>query len=105
MKSGVVFESNRWSNKGEKKTDLELTIKALNEGILPAFRSDEIAALLETCDPQEARRMKRKFRKLWRKEKKSSLMKCSTAAEMKVVNAMFSLPVQRRNLVRKKLLE
>jgi len=48
-------------------TDLELTLKALNEGILPSFNSNEIAALLETCDPEDARRMKRKFRKLWRK--------------------------------------
>lgn len=85
-------------------TDLELTLKALNEGIIPSFNSNEIAALLETCDPEDARRMKRKFRKLWRRERKNSLSNASTAAEVKVIDAMFSLPVQRRNLVRKKLL-
>tara|TARA_Y100001970_G_scaffold262699_1_gene347256 strand:- start:1897 stop:2160 length:264 start_codon:yes stop_codon:yes gene_type:complete len=85
-------------------TDLELTLKALNEGILPSFNSNEIAALLETCDPEDARRMKRKFRKLWRRERKNSLSNASTAEEVKVIDAMFSLPVQRRNLVRKKLL-
>jgi hypothetical protein len=85
-------------------TNLELTIKALNEGILPSFDSDEIAALLETCDPMEARKMKRKFRKLWRRERKNSLINASTAEEVKVIDVMFSLPVQRRNLVRKKLL-
>ena len=85
-------------------TNLELTIKALNEGILPSFDSDEIAALLETCDPMEARKMKRKFRKLWRRERKNSLINASTAEEVKIIDVMFSLPVQRRNLVRKKLL-
>ena len=47
--------------------DLELSIKALQEGILPAFTGEEVAKLLETCDPEEAHRLKRKFRKLWRK--------------------------------------
>ena len=86
-------------------TELELTIKALNEGILPSFNSNEIAALLETCEPAEARRMKRKFRKLWRKEKQSQLSSASTAEEVKVIEAVFSLPIQRRILVRKKLLQ
>ena len=86
-------------------TDLELKIKAMNEGILPSFNSDEIAALLETCDPEEARKMKRKFRKLWRREKKVSLTKASTVEEVKVIEAVFSLPNQRRFLVRKKLTE
>ena len=85
--------------------DLELTIKAMNKGILPAFNSTEIAALLETCDPADARRMKRKFRKLWRREKKNSILEASTAEEIKLINAIFSVPVQRRILVRKKLLE
>ena len=85
--------------------DLELTIKAMNEGILPAFNSTEIAKLLETCDPEDARRMKRKFRKLWRREKKNSILNASTAEEIKVIDAIFSVPVQRRNLVRKKLLK
>ena len=86
-------------------TEIELTIKAMNKGILPAFNSSEIAKLLETCDPEDARRMKRKFRKLWRKEKKKTMKSASTAEELKVIEAMFSIPVQRRNLVRKRLLE
>ena len=85
--------------------DLELTIKAMNEGILPAFNSFEIAALFETCDPDDARRMKRKFRKLWRREKKNSILNAATADEIKIIDAIFSVPVQRRHLVRKKLLE
>jgi len=90
--------------KGEKMTDIELTIKAMNEGILPAFNSSEVAQLLETCDPKDARKMKRKFRKLWRKEKKQSMKTASSVEELKVIDAMFSIPVQRRNLVRKRLL-
>ena len=86
-------------------TDLELTLKALNEGILPSFNSNEIAALLETCDPEDARRMKRKFRKLWRREKRVSLTSASTVEEVKTIEAIFSLPNQRRFLVRKKLTE
>ena len=86
-------------------TDLELRIRAMNEGIIPSFNSDEIAALLETCEPIEARKMKRKFRKLWRREKKVSLTNASTVEEIKVIEAIFSLPNQRRFLVRKKLTE
>ena len=85
-------------------TDIELTIKAMNEGILHAFNSSEVAQLLETCDPKDARKMKRKFRKLWRKEKKQSMKTASSVEELKVIDAMFSIPVQRRNLVRKRLL-
>lgn len=85
-------------------TDLKLTIKAMNEGILPAFKSSTIAKLFETCNPDDARRMKRKFRKLWRKERRISIRQAETAEELKIIDAVFSVPVQRRNLVRKKLL-
>ena len=104
MKSKVTLKVTA-GQKGEKMTELELTIKALNEGILPSFNSNEIADLLETCEPEEARKMKRKFRKLWRKERKSHLASASTAEEVKVVEAIFSLPNQRRVLVRKRLLQ
>ena len=104
MKSKVTLKLTA-GQKGEKMTALELTIKALNEGILPSFNSNEIADLLKTCEPEEARKMKRKFRKLWRKERKSHLANASTAAEVKVVEAIFSLPNQRRVLVRKRLLQ
>lgn len=85
-------------------TDLELTIKAMNKGIIPAFNSSDIARLLETCDPGDARRMKRKFRKLWRREKKNEIRKAESEADLRYIEAWFSVPVQRRNTVRKRLL-
>ena len=54
-------------------TDLELTLKALEAGILPSFNSDELKQLFETCEPEDARRMKRKFRKLWRQQRAEEL--------------------------------
>ncbi len=83
--------------------DLQLSIQAMNEGIVPSFDSMEIAGMLDSCDPKIARKMKRKFRKLWRREMKQSLKAASTAEELRVIQAIFSLPVQRRNLVRRKL--
>ncbi len=83
--------------------DLELSIKALQEGILPAFTGEEVAKLLETCDPDEAYRLKRKFRKLWRKEMKASLRKANTDIEIKRTVAAFSTPAWRRNAVKRKL--
>jgi|TARA_B110000467_G_scaffold136265_1_gene133677 hypothetical protein len=84
-------------------TDLELSIKALQAGILPAFTGDEVAKLLETCDPEEAYRLKRKFRKLWRKELKLSLRKASSNVEVRRTVTLFSTPSQRRSAVRRKL--
>ncbi len=83
--------------------DLELSIKALQEGILPAFTGEEVAKLLETCDPEEAHRLKRKFRKLWRKEMKASLRQADSDIEIKRTVAAFSTPAWRRNAVRRKL--
>ena len=83
--------------------DLELSIKALQEGILPAFTGDEVARLLETCDPDEAHRLKRKFRKLWRKEMKASLREAGTDIEIKRTVAAFSTPSWRRAAVKRKL--
>ncbi len=83
--------------------DLELSIKALQEGILPAFTGEEVAKLLETCDPEEAHRLKRKFRKLWRKEMKASLRQAGSDIEIKRTVAAFSTPAWRRSVVRRKL--
>lgn len=83
--------------------DLELSVKALQAGILPAFTGDEVARLLETCDPEEAYRLKRRFRKLWRKELKSSLRKAITEVEIENTIASFSAPSKRRRAVRKKI--
>lgn len=83
--------------------DLELSVRALQAGILPAFTGDEVARLLETCDPEEARRLKRRFRKLWRKELKSSLRESTTEAEIENTITSFSAPSKRRLAVRRKL--
>ena len=83
--------------------ELELNIKALQEGILPAWTGTEVAKLLETCDPEEAYRIKRKFRKIWRKEMKESLRKASTDIEIKRTVAAFSTPSGRRFAVKNKL--
>lgn len=85
--------------------DLEVSIKALQAGILPAFSSDEIARLLESCDPEEAYRLKRKFRKLWRKEMKSQLKNASTKEEEAKVSKVFSSPGYRRIVVRENLVK
>ncbi len=84
-------------------TDLELSVKALQAGILPAFTGDEVSRLLETCDPEEAHRLKRRFRKLWRKELKVSLRNTSTDAEASRTIASFSIPSSRRWAVKRSL--
>ena len=83
--------------------EIELNIKALQEGILPAWTGEEVARLLETCDPDEAYRLKRKFRKLWRKEMKANLREASTEYEIKRTVAAFSTPSGRRFAVKNKL--
>ena len=85
--------------------DLEVSIKALQAGILPAFCSDEIARLLESCDPEEAYRLKRKFRKLWRKEMKTQLRNAATKEEEAKVSKVFSSPGYRRIVVRENLVK
>ena len=84
-------------------TDLELSVKALQAGILPAFSGEEVAKLLATCDPDEAYKLKRRFRKLWRKEMKAHLKAASTDSEIKRTVAAFSTPSMRRAAVRKRL--
>ena len=83
--------------------DIELSIKALQAGILPAFTGDEVAKLLETCDPEEAYRLKRRFRKLWRREMKMALKNASTDVDIKRTVASFSVPSNRRRAVKRKL--
>ena len=84
-------------------TELELSIKALQAGILPAFTGDEVAKLLETCDPAEAYKLKRRFRKLWRKELKASLREAESDIEAQRIATSFLSPKKRRFAVRKKL--
>lgn len=83
--------------------DLEYSIKALQAGILPAWTSEEIARLLETCNPEEARTLKRKFRKLWRKEMKARLKNATTEKEIVSINTTFSSSARRREIVKRSL--
>ncbi len=83
--------------------EIELTIKALEEGILPAFSGNEIEKLLETCDPDQARKMKRKFRKLWRKEMKKRMRGLDPSQQKEVCDA-FKHPAARRRIVRQNLM-
>lgn len=85
--------------------DIEVSIKALQAGILPAFNSDEIARLLESCDPEEAYRLKRKFRKLWRKEMKSQLRNAADKEEEIRISKVFSSPTWRRKVVKDNLVK
>jgi hypothetical protein len=85
-------------------TDIELTIKALEEGILPAFSGPEVEKLLDTCDPDQARKMKRKFRKLWRKEMKRLISDTDRPVDLESIAEQFSIPAVRRKYVRRKLM-
>ena len=85
-------------------TDIELTIKALEEGILPAFSGQEVEKLLSTCDPDQARKMKRKFRKLWRKEMKRLLSDTEHPSDLEGIAIQFAIPAVRRKFVRRKLM-
>jgi len=90
-------------------TDLELTLKALEAGILPSFDSAEIKGLLETCDPEQARRMKRKFRKLWRKSQRQELREARVHSEYadsmaENIRNRFKVPARRRRSVKNQLI-
>ena len=90
-------------------TDLELTLKALQAGILPSFDSDEIKKLLETCDPKEARKMKRKFRKLWRNQcreeiRQSFRYRNDDTAIVNRIKESYTSPARRRRSVKNKLI-
>ena len=90
-------------------TDLELTLKALQAGILPSFDSDEIKKLLETCGPEEARKMKRKFRKLWRQQcrkeiRESFKYRDDDTAIVNRIKESFTSPARRRISVKNQLI-
>jgi len=84
-------------------TGLELSLKALQAGILPAFTGEEVARLLETCDDADAKKLKRKFRKLWRKEMKARLKAAESDLEVRSTMTVFSNPTSRRRVVQKML--
>lgn len=90
-------------------TDLELTLKALQAGILPSFDSDDIKKLLATCNSDEARKMKRKFRKLWRKERRKDIQSTFNYRnnDLSVVSRIkesYANPAQRRRSVKNLLI-
>jgi len=86
-------------------TELELALRALDAGILPSFDSDEIKHLFETCDPQDAYRMKRKFRKLWRKARRKEIHQAigfegkDKALTLRIKEA-YKIPARRRQQVK-----
>ena len=89
-------------------TELELTLKALEAGILPSFNSADIKKLLETCEPQEARKMKRKFRKLWRKHLRREIHEVTTTpsedhALATRIKESYKVPARRRQRVKSAL--
>ena len=90
-------------------TDLELTLKALEAGILPSFDSAEIRQLFETCEPAEARKMKRKFRKLWRKSRKQEIRQATAHSNYSDsitdnIKDRFKMPSRRRRSVKNQLI-
>ena len=90
-------------------TDLELTLKALEAGILPAFDSTEIKQLLDTCEFEEARKMKRKFRKLWRKSRKQEMKRAIADFDyddsiLEKIKNRFDVPARRRHSVKNQLI-
>ena len=86
-------------------TDLELTLKALEAGILPSFNSDELKQLFETCEPEDARRMKRKFRKLWRQQRAEELRSSELhASQRQRIKSAYERPAARRRSVKNKLI-
>ena len=47
-------------------------IKMIEDGIIPAFTSKELSMMLESMDEAERRKVKRRFRKVWRNMAKQS---------------------------------
>ena len=78
---------------------IEIEIKAMNAGILPAFHSHAIDNLFSTLDKESSHAMKRKFRKLWRKARDKNIAAAKTAAEAEFIRKKFESPTVRRNAV------
>lgn len=83
--------------------DIEMNIKAMNAGILPAFNSTEIDKLLETLDKEQSRSMKRKFRKMWRRERDRMLRAAETPDEFDKISRRFESPQWRRRAVKERV--
>jgi len=90
-------------------TDLELALKALEAGILPSFDSNDIKKLLTTCDSEEARTMKRKFRKLWRIECRKEIQNTFShrnhdSSIVSRIKESYANPARRRRSVKNQLI-
>ena len=83
--------------------DIEMNIKAMNAGILPAFNSTTVDKLLETLNKEESRSMKRKFRKMWRKERDRMLKAAKSPAEFERITKQFESPLVRRKAVQQRI--
>jgi hypothetical protein len=81
--------------------NLTLTVKAMQAGILPAFSSFEIKEYLKSCSPEQSRALRRKFRKLWRKEMKSSIKEVAFEIEKSKIKLYFLSRWYRRHSVKK----
>ena len=46
---------------------IQVKIDMIEAGIVPAFTAYELISMLKSLNPNERRKAKRKFRKLWRK--------------------------------------
>ena len=66
----------------------------IDSGIVPALTGDELSSMLDSLSPDEKRRAKRKFRKLWRK-----LLKKEPSLEELMFEKKGSSPtkIQKRN--------
>ena len=57
-----------------KQSEIFVKIKMIEEGIVPAFTGCELSNLLKSLSPSERRKVKRKFRKIWKKMLKRNLL-------------------------------
>lgn len=78
---------------------IEIEIKAMNAGILPAFHSHMIDDLFSTLDKETSRAMKRKFRKLWRKARDKKISSAASSTEKEFIRQNFESPTVRRDAV------
>jgi hypothetical protein len=90
---------------GSEMTDIEMTIYALEHGILPSFNSEEIDKLLQTLDDDECRIMKRRFRKLWRRARATAVKHAQTTCEASLIFDSFQSPARRRGAVRQSIVD
>ena len=55
-----------------KEREISVKIDMIEKGIVPAFTGSELVALLNSLSDSERRKVKRKFRKIWKKLSKEN---------------------------------